>query len=304
MPNGGLAAAWFAGLHEKAPDVAIWLATRKGDKWSDPIAVADHIGIPCWNPVLFYANGKLTLYYKVGHEIPEWQTMYKESTDGGLTWTTQKELVPGDKSGGRGPVKSKCLHLKNGTILAPASIEDDTRWDCFIDISTDKGVSWRRSAEVPRAPEDFTGKGIIQPTLWEDNDGIVHMLARSTEGCIFYSKSKDNGHTWATATKTTLPNNNCGIDIARLQDGRLVLVYNPISGNWAARSNIAFAVSEDNGATWGTPQILDYVHCEPHLNIEEAEFSYPAIVAHGSDVFITYTWKRKSIAFWHISLGV
>jgi len=302
LPNGNLISAWFAGSYEKAPDVAIWLSIRAGETWSAPKVVASYAGIPCWNPVLFYNDGKLTLYYKVGKEIHTWQTMFMESTDGGYTWTAEKELVTGDESGGRGPVRNKCLRLKNGTILAPASIEDDVNWDCFIDISTDSGRSWRRSNNIPRAKGAFSGKGIIQPTLWEDDDGIVHMLARSTEGSIFSSKSTDFGHTWDTATKTGLPNNNCGIDIARLQDGRLVLVYNPISGNWASRSHIAFTVSEDNGVTWSAPQTLDYTPCEPHINVEDAEFSYPAIIAHGNDIYITYTWKRRTIVFWQISL--
>jgi len=301
LPSGDIVAAWFAGSHEGADDVDIWLAVRHNGVWSAPRVVAGRTGIPCWNPVLFYHEGVLSLYYKVGKEIPTWQTMYKQSTDGGHTWSCEKALVPGD-IGGRGPVKNKCLHLRNGTILAPSSWESETQWECFADISTDGGKTWHRSADVPRAAGEFTDKGIIQPTLWEDDADIVHMLTRSTEGAVFASKSLDNGHTWATAWKTDLPNNNCGIDAAMLEDGRLVLVYNPVSGNWAARSPIAFAVSCDNGMTWSEPQMLDYVPCDPKVNIEATEFSYPAIVAKGNDVFITYTWKRETMAFWHICL--
>ena len=294
LPNGDIVAAWFAGLHEKAPDVAIWLAIRRQGIWGKPRIIVSHDGIPCWNPVLFYDNGKLVLFYKMGPEIPTWQTMYMSSTNGGETWTPERELVPGD-IGGRGPVKNKCIRLQDGTILAPASIEDAVRWDCFVDIFD--GESWRTSAEVPRDRSEFSGLGIIQPTLWEDDKGIVYMLTRSTEGAIYASKSSDRGRTWSPARKTRLPNNNCGIDVARLDDGRLVLVYNPVSGNWVARSPIAFAVSDDNGISWSAPEILDHVPCDPKRNIEEAEFSYPAVIAHGNDVFVTYTWKRKTIAF-------
>jgi predicted neuraminidase len=83
-----------------------------------------------------------------------------------------------------------------------------------------------------------------------------------------------------------------------MENGRLVLVYNPVSGNWAARTPIVFAVSDDNGTTWGQPNILDHLPCD--YNEESAEFSYPAIVAKGNDVFISYTWKRQTVAFWHI----
>jgi len=322
LPNGDIVVAWFAGQHEKAPDVAIWFAAKTSAGWCQPRVIASHTGVPCWNPVLFYMpencaaiswrnvgnqaaeplscdGQKLVLFYKVGKEIHTWQTMYKESFDNGETWTVAQALVPGD-IGGRGPVKNKCIRLKSGTVLAPASVEDATGWDSFVDIYD--GNDWHISAHVPRDASGFTGLGIIQPTLWEDDEGIVHMLTRSTEGCIYSSQSADGGETWATARKTKLPNNNCGIDVTRLEDGRLVLVYNPISGNWAARSPISFAISEDNGVTWSHPQILDYAPCDPNRNLEDAEFSYPAVISHGNDIFITYTWKRRTIAFWQISL--
>lgn len=297
LPNGDVVAAWFAGSHEKASDVAVWMSKKTKGAWSLPRIIADKENTPCWNPVLFYHESKLALYYKVGNEINSWRTMVKESYDNGESWTDEKELVHGD-IGGRGPVKNKCICLSNGSYVAPASIEDENGWDCFVDISYDKGSTWERSGFIPRDRDSFSGMGIIQPALWEDN-GILYLLARSTEGAIYFSRSNDSGKTWSKARRTNLPNNNCGLDIAKLSDGRLVLVFNPVQGNWAARSPIAFSVSEDNGATWSKPQILD--HAPSDTNIEDAEFSYPAIVARENQVFITYTWKRRAIAYWNIS---
>ena len=140
--------------------------------------------------------------------------------------------------------------------------------------------------------------GIIQPTLWQDEIGTIHMLLSSNTGDIYKSCSEDGGRTWSKAEKTVLPNNNCGIDVVRMENGNLVLVYNPVRGNWAARTPIAFSVSEDNGETWGEPQILDHQPCDEN-NVNK-EFSYPAVLTEGQDVFITYTWKRQTIAFWQI----
>lgn len=298
LKSGVLVCVWFGGEHEKAPDVGIWCARKEETGvWSEPVKVADRDGIPCWNPVLCEReDGTLLLFYKVGNEIPDWQTFVKESTDQGVTWGKERELVPGD-IGGRGPVKNKCLLLEDGGMLAPASLERGS-WRCFTDRSCDGGMTWERSAFVPADSETFAGEGVIQPALWQDGEGILHMLMRSSEGAIYRSDSADSGRTWSRARRTNLPNNNCGIDLARLADGRLVLVYNPVSGNWAARSPIAFSVSEDEGENWGKPQILDHVPCDQ--NQVWAEFSYPAIVACGQDVYITYTWKRKTIAFWQI----
>ncbi len=293
---GTAVAAWFGGDSEKAPNCGIWVARRLDNQWTEPKRITNDDGIPRWNPVLFDNDGTLTLYYKVGKEISTWQTMVCKSVDKGETWSDAVELIPWD-IGGRGPVRNKCIKLQNGTILAPSSIEKGD-WDCFVDISEDDGKSWNNSELVPFNHENAIDDGIIQPTLWQDDKGVVHMYTRSSESCIMKSESHDNGKTWAEALPTPLPNNNSGIDLVKLADGRLVLVYNPIAGNWAARSNIAFSLSEDNGKTWSTPQTLDCVLSEVHK--ESAEFSYPAIVARGNKVFITYTWKRRTIAYWEI----
>lgn len=298
LPDGSVAAAWFGGDQEKAPNVAIWFSKQVNGQWRAPVKVAVHEGIPCWNPVLLCREDRLILFYKQGNEIPTWQTMVKESFDLGETWTESRELVPGD-FGGRGPVKNKCLVMKNGTILAPASVEAEY-WQCFVDCSEDGGVTWQRSDFVPMDKESLQDKGVIQPSLWEEEDGVVHMFMRSSEGAIYTSYSEDAGKSWSKAERTQLPNNNCGLDLIKMEDGRLVLVYNPVSGNWAARSPIAFAVSEDHGATWSEPQILDHVPCD--TNEEWAEFSYPAVVSRGNDIFLTYTWKRETVAFWQIRI--
>ncbi len=300
LPEGGVAAAWFGGTKEKNDDVGIWFSRRIGGKWEPQRKAADVEGVPCWNPVLFDFGDRLSLFYKVGKEIPTWKTLVTESTDNGLTWSEGREIVPGDE-GGRGPVKNKCIRLSDGTVLAPASLETDTAWDCFVDRSADNGHTWERSPLVPLDHAALTGKGIIQPTLWEDVAGTVHMFTRSTESRIFHSCSADGGRSFSPAEPTDLPNNNSGIDLARLDDGRLVLVYNPVASPRGVRSPLCFTVSEDNGRTWGPDHYLD--HFPSPEKARKSTFAYPAVIARGNDVFITYTWKRETIAFWHIRIG-
>ncbi|MEI7024872.1 sialidase family protein [Paenibacillus sp. y28] len=312
LPDGDILAAWFAGSKEGADDTAIWGARRRQGSWSEPFVLADELDEPYWNPVFHRkANGELVLFYKVGRLLKQWRTLFKVSADNGLTWSAPQELVEGDQ-GGRGPVRNKLIVLADGTWLAPASTEDGI-WQAFTDRSTDEGRSWTRSgdiriqdidysriesvtgSEIPVSDQSFYGRGVIQPTLWESEPGHVHMLLRSTEGRIYRSDSADSGQTWCDAYPTELPNNNSGIDVVKLDQGTLALVYNPVGTNWGPRTPLSLSFSTDNGKTWGGTIVLEQ---------EEGEYSYPAIIANGPELFITYTWRRTSIAFRHGRLPV
>jgi predicted neuraminidase len=117
------------------------------------------------------------------------------------------------------------------------------------------------------------------------------MLLRSSAGVICRSDSPDYGKTWSAVYKTSLPNPNSGIDLTRLADGTLVVVYNRDSKNWGARRPLSVSLSRDNGRTWQPGVDLE-------TGTEGEEFSYPAVISFGDSVAGTYTWKRQRIAFW------
>ena len=294
----GWAVAWFGGTREKHPDVGIWLSLSDGDgSWSAPQRVAKIDPAAHWNPVLFAApDGVLHLWFKTGPTIPHWKTFTQVSLDGGKTWSAARELVPGDDTGGRGPVKNKPILLSCGALLAGGSSEQGS-WEAFIDRSEDGGGgrTWTRTPNFDRAA---LGKkhGCIQPTLWESEPGTVHALVRSSGGFLPRTDSFDGGRTWCPLYDSGLPSNNSGVDLARLPDGTLALVYNPVSGDWGARSPLRLSLSPDNGKTW--PDSLD-------LEVEPGgEFSYPAIVSVGDDeMAAVYTWKRTRIGFWRGRVG-
>lgn len=283
-----LLCAWFGGTAEGKDDVRIYLSVNENGKWSDPKQVTFTDNIPCWNPVLFEYDGTIFLFYKVGKKIPQWQTYFMTSSDG-ENWSEPQELVNGDTSGGRGPVKNKAIRLSDGRIAAPASVETKLKWDAFIDISEDGGKTWTKSELIGFDHLHADGKGIIQPTLWEDN-GRIYALLRSTEGSILKSFS-DDGYHWSECEKTPLSNNNSGIDSVRLSDGTVFVIHNPISGDWADRNIIAYALTDDNAESFTEPVIIERDE-DP-----EAEFSYPAVITDNEYLYVTYTHYRKGIMF-------
>ncbi|HZK21462.1 MAG TPA: sialidase family protein, partial [Oscillospiraceae bacterium] len=278
-------------------DVVIWYAKRKDGLWSAPKKVAV-IGeaMAHWNPVLFQKqDGTITLYFKYGKKVKTWATYVSYSYDGGENFSVPKELAPGDTENGRGPVKNKNIRLKDGTILAPASSEKSgICWKCFVDISKDDGETFTKSKNIVRPSVKGIPVGMIQPTLWESENG-VHMLIRTNGGFIYRSDSKDNGLSWTKAYKTDLFNPNSGIDLDKLSDNSLVLVSNPTTKDWGVRTPLTLMRSFDNGETF-----TEFLKLE---DIEgDHEFSYPAIVAVGMKLYITYTHERKTIAYWEIEI--
>lgn len=297
LKNGNFLVAWFGGSKESEPDVDIWVALKKENMWQAPFKISVDENLPHWNPVLFQLKDKIALYFKVGKPIAEWKT-YVTYSDDGIIWSKPVELVKSDCSGGRGPVKNKPIRLNNGTILAPASVENGP-WRAFCDISYDDGKTWKKTNLISAEDiPDEKDKGVIQPTLWQDEKG-VHMLLRSSAGFIYKSDSVDNGKTWSMAYKTDLLNNNSGIDLVKLNDGRLVLVCNPVGENFGARTPLSLFISSD-GQKWIELMKLEWQDGEKWST---GEFSYPAIIADGKKVYITYTYQRKNVAFWEIEFA-
>ena len=305
LPNGDYIAAWFEGTKESAPDVAIWGAKRQSGTWETKRMFAKAAPVAHWNPVLRLANdGRLVLYFKVGAKIPDWQTFFCESRDGGATWDTPRELVPNDRQGGRGPVKNKCIKLKNGRWLAPASWEKGC-WRAFVDTSDDDGRHWRNSPLFPIPADADKTFGVIQPSLWESADGI-HALMRAKDGWIWRSDSRDGGLNWSEIYRTPLENINSGLDLVRASNGNLYLAMNgksAVTGGWGSRHHLEVKVSEDDGKSWRTLMTLAHSDKLKQPDGRTTEFSYPAIIeARPGLLAVTFTYNRRQIAFVEIPI--
>ncbi len=276
--EGDFLAAWFGGTHEGSSNVAIWLSRWSAQRWSPPQEVARERGAPTWNPVLFRGrDGRIWLFYKVGPSPETWTGAYKISMDSGRAWSDATYLP----AGLLGPIKNKPIRLLSGDIIAGTSVESYHSWAAWIERSSDEGHSWTKHGPILIPGEPW---GLIQPTLAEVEPGHVRAFMRSRQGFIYASDSNDGGRSWGPARPTMLPNPDAGIDCARLQDRRILMVYNHSK---TERTPLNVAVSSDAGETWATLAVLED---------GPGEYSYPAIIqAADGDVHITYTWKRQRI---------
>jgi predicted neuraminidase len=298
LSNGDLLASWFGGTKEGAPDVAIWKSTRTPNGWSTPREAAREPGVATYNPVLFHsADSLLWLYYKLGKSPSAWSAAREFSHDEGANWSAVEHLP----AGLYGPIRTKPLLLRNGTILSGTSVESYGTWACWIERSTDNGKSWTRIGPIA-APLSLASRpirrgdpyGIIQPSLLDLGNGHIRLYARSTQsiGRICQSDSLDEGLTWSAVRTTELPNPNSGIDAIHLSDGRLVMIYNKSE---SSRTPLNLAVSRD-GEQW-----QDFYTLEN----DSGEYSYPALIqARNGDLLMTYTWNRTRIRFARFPLSI
>lgn len=299
LKNGDILAAWFGGAREGANDVAIWGARRTAAGWSAPVELVREPNVPCWNPVLFQTHdGKLWLYYKYGRNPREWTGARLVSNDEGKTWSKPEHLP----AGLLGPIKDKPLVLADGTIVSGTSIESYSAWAVWVDRSTDNGKTWHRSGpitvpahlmptpaptEPPLKPGSERVTGIIQPAIAQLGKKHLRLYARSTRdiGRICAADSYDNGITWTDAHPLDVLNPNSGIDAVRLRDGRVVLIYNNTT---SGRTPLNLAVSKDG----------EHFTMFQTLESDPGEYSYPAIIqGQDSNLYMTWTWNRKRIAF-------
>ena len=340
LPNGSLLCVWFGGSREGAADTEIYFSVgrprytavkeKKPDSgrehihdgrvqetlevscdWTEPVCITN-MPEACWNPVLLVQHEHVLLFFKTGNKIADWKTMVMLSRTDPVYWGHPRPLVPGDSTGGRGPVRAKPILLPSGRICAGGSIERG-EWQCFCDYSDNYGITWNRTALLglnllalnlpeagehgqaepvavselpPLSAQSFNGRGVIQPVIWQEM-GRLHMYMRSTEGYIYSSVSEDEGKHWTDPQPTELYNNNSGFDVIRVPGGRLFLACNPVRGNWGARTPLALFMGREDGSRW-----------EMFLRLEKGkgEFSYPSLTYAFNGLWVSYTYNRENIA--------
>jgi predicted neuraminidase len=261
--------------------VRIWLArSRDGEVWSEPACIADGCDergrpLPCWNPVLHaLAHDRLLLFYRVGPSPRRWWTLLRASEDGGASWSAPRGLP----AGFLGPIRCKPLARPDGLLLCPSSTEH-FGWRCHLEWYAPASDEWHHGP-VLNHPWRFLA---LQPTLLDHGEGRLQALCRTRQRVVSESWSDDGGASWTAMRATELPNPNSGIDALTLEDGRHLLVCNPVR---RGRTPLVIAMSSD-GRQWRPVTVLDE---------GSGEYSYPAIIQ-GSDqrIHITWTWQRQRI---------
>ena len=295
LPDGRLAAAWYAGAHEAAGDVAIWFSTRDGAGWSAPRIVATraataaatraYVGI-LGNPVLYAESDRLHLWY-VSVGFGGWSGSsinHSLSRDGGDSWSPAEKLVTSPFLNLSTLVRAPPIPLADGGVGLPVYhefIADRAEW---LRLSADGRILGKA-----RMPNSRPG---LQPAAVALDSRRALALLRdggAGDGRVMADSSVDGGLSWQVSSSPPIDNPNASVALLRLASGRLLLAANPLTGG--ARYELALFLSNDEGATWTPARVVE------NDSDREAAYAYPSLLqTRDGRIHLAYSWRYQAIA--------
>jgi predicted neuraminidase len=139
-----------------------------------------------------------------------------------------------------------------------------------------------------------SAKGNIQPAVVEIAPGHLVAYCRrggnyepTREGWAVRAESRDGGKTWTRGEDSNFPNPNSALDLIRLQNGRLLMVYNDSMNE---RKPLAVSLSRDGDRTWPVKRVV---------GDQLDTYAYPAALqARDGRIHVIFT-SRGRTEIWH-----
>ena len=262
LDNGDLLIAYYGGEGEYANDTAVFVARKKAGskKWSAPRRVAQDPFRSLGNGVIWQApGGAVWLFYVVrfGDTWSDFRIAVKISRDRGETWSDSSLLTLE-----RGwMVRGRPIVLSSGKYLLPIYHEtgedrervapDTTSLFLLYDPATRQ---WTPTGRIR------SRLGNLQPAPVELSPGHLLAFCRrgggydgQPDGWLVRAESRDGGLTWGPGEDSQFPNPNSAVELIKLANGHLLLIYND---SFSERTPLAAALSMDGGKTWPVKKIL------------------------------------------------
>lgn len=293
LPDGRIAAAWFAGTREGAADVAIWFSLREPAGWTAPRAIVTRLGTMAdtrahirklGNPVLFADGGRLHLWF-VSAGIGGWAGSainHAVSDNGGANWSPAVKLATSPFWNLGTLARAAPLPLADGGWGLPVYHELIAKHGEWLRLDRHGQV-----IEKIRLPADGAQ---LQPAAAAFDASRALALLRDAgpgPGRVRAAATNDAGHTWQALAPLPVGNPNSSVALARLPSGRLLLAGNPAAG----RHILELHLSADEGKTWRKVREVESI-----VPDGKTEFSYPALhVARDGRIHLAWTWKRQGI---------
>ncbi len=296
LPDGRLAAAWYAGSREGTHDVAVWFSTREGSGWSVPRMVATPASTASatgayvsklGNPVMYVDDGRLRLWY-VSVAVGGWSASSVNqvfSVDGGNTWSPAEKLVTSPFFNISTLVRTPPVALADGGLGLPVYHEFIARRAEWLRLSPQGNILGKA-----RMPSQYPA---LQPSVAVLDARRALALLRGAsfkdlDGSVMADTSSDGGATWQGGAPLLIPNPDASVALLRLASGTLVLAANPVTGR--SRYILQLFLSEDDGKSWAPARIIEN---DPEL---KGNYAYPALLqARDGRIHLAYTFEYRAI---------
>jgi len=273
LPDGRLMGV-FDRTVDGVQEAAVRFSSDHGHTWSEAKTLFKLPKEPgAWglHNMILDRNGEAHLIYTT-YSTPKAKSLYEMRFDiwhvGSKNGRTEWEVPRLVREGYYGSMLS-FIHLWSGRLLLPICYLTPRVWshrgegfDAFaymgrfsssVLYSDDGGKTWYQSPVEFKAPTPIIGAdGMIEPAALQLKDGRIWLLIRTQLGRFFESFSKD-GVEWSPPTATSILSSDSPAGLARLQDGRIVLLWNNclrFSYANGGRHVLHAAISEDEGKTW------------------------------------------------------
>jgi predicted neuraminidase len=293
LPDGRLAAAWFAGSREGASDVEIWFSVRDAKGWNAPRVVATPADTAAataavvralGNPVLYAQGKRLHLWY-VSVAFGGWAVSsinHRASDDGGESWSPPEKLVTSPFFNISTLVRAPPIALADGGLGLPVYQEFVAKRAEWLRISAQGRIVGKTRMPSPRPG--------LQPAVAaiDEHNGLALLRDGGRQpGRIMADVSADGGATWRESASPGIGNPDSSVALLRLASGRLLLAANPLNGRYL----LQLFLSDDNGKTWRASRVVE---SDPN---GEAEYSYPALLQTSDGrIHLAYTFQSQAIA--------
>ena len=202
------------------------------------------------------------------------------------------------------------LRLQSGRLLFPFQTVPPEpvkrpvtgEWTgCFW--SDDSGRSWHMTKEKVELP----GRGAMEPTVAELEDGELVMVLRTTLGGPYLSRSRDAGESWSDPQPTGLKSGDSCPLLRRIPGTNvLLLLWNNTPyiseghHHFGERTPLTAAVSSDSGRTW---RVVGDLAMDPNSEYTNIGCTFTA----EGRAIITYmagkpAWTRRDLSLWCASV--
>jgi predicted neuraminidase len=257
LANGDVFIVYHGGEGEYEDDTAVFgtRRARGSSKWSPPKRIADTPDRGDGNAVIWQEPGGLVWLFYVTRYGETWADSiikYKHSSDQGETWS-DAEIISFEKGM---MVRSQPIPLANGDFLLPIYHERGTDREAVGADSTSLFARYNKDKKQWTFSNEVRSRlGNIQPSVVDiGGDRMLAFCRRGggygyvPDGFMVKTESRDGGRTWSPGVDTEFPNPNSAVDLIKLRNGHLVLIYNDsFRGD---RMPLTMRVSTDNGKTW------------------------------------------------------